>query len=247
MMPEEISVRQWQQMFQAGAFEQDDWTAQELAGWGDFYDPLNNKGLQNLAKLVMSVTHPFILDNYHVYFLHHTPGVGPMFGCAYFDFLSAELDIRNFYVSLDCPSDRKKWTLRTRRYGDIGPEFECGDIRRMTRYINNMAHELEQGIQPAFIAESQAVGLYALFRGEPLGLYIYREGEHHYSYTSFQDGRTRTVITVSDLKDAPPDFVAEQAEQIKGLYAYCPDDAGKALPSPRQAESKPQKRKELER
>lgn len=230
-MPEEISVRQWQELFQTGAFEQDNWTAQELAGWHDFYDPLNNKGLQNLAKLVMSVTHPFILDNYHVYFLHHTPGAGPMYGCAYFDLISADRDIKTFYVSLDSPHERKKWALMTRRYGDGAPEFECGDIRRMTRYINNMAHELEQGIQPPFVAEKRAVAIYAKIYGEPSGIHIYREGDHRYSYTSFLDKKQRNIMAVASLEEAPAGFVAEQAEEIKGIHIYCPENAGKSPPS----------------
>ena len=45
-----------------------------------------------------------------------------------------------------------------------------------------MAHELEQDIQPAFIAEKQAVALYALFHGEPVNVYVYREGNHQFSY-----------------------------------------------------------------
>lgn len=155
MMPEEISVRQWQEMFQAGIFHQDGLHIPEQAGWDDFYDPLNDKGLQNLSKLVMSIAHPFVLDNYRVYFLHHTPSTGPMFGCVYFDLLSDERSKKSFYVALDSPHERKKWALMTRRYGDGAPEFECSDIRGMARYINNMAHELEQGIQPAFIKGSE--------------------------------------------------------------------------------------------
>lgn len=246
-MPEEISVRQWQEMFQAGIFHQDGLHIPEQAGWDDFYDPLSNKGLQNLSKLVMSITHPFVLDNYRVYFLHHTPGIGPMFGCAYFDLLSDERGKKSFYVALDSPHERKKWALMTRRYGDGAPEFECGDIRGMTRYINNMAHELEQDIQPAFIAEKQAVILYAAFQGEPVSLGIYREGNHRYSYTSYQDRRKRAVLAVASLEDAPPGFVAEQAESIKGMHVYCPEEAGKARSTPEKAGRKAPKRKGVER
>lgn len=180
-MPEEISVRQWQQMFQAGIFDQDDLSVQEQAGWSDFYDPLSDKGLQSLAKLVMSVTHPFILDNYHVYFMHHTPAIGPMFGCVYFDLLSDERSKKSFHVVLDSPHEKKKWALITRRYGDGGPEFECGDIRSMSRYINSMARELEQ------------------------------------------------------------------AESIKDLHIYCPEDVGKTMPSHQRDKQKSHKRKEPER
>ena len=243
-----IPVRKWQELFRAGAFHKDGYRAPYQAGWDDFYDPLNNKGLQNLSKLVMSITHPFVLDNYHVYFLHHTPAIGPMFGCVYFDLLADERSKKSFRVSLDSPHERKKWVLETRRYGDDGPEFECGDIRRMSRYINNMAHELEQDIQPAFIAEKEAVSLYAGICGEPRGLYIYREGDHRYSYTSFLDGRQRMVIAAVSLEDAPPGFVPEQARSARGIYVYCPEDAGIPLPglAPQSAD-KPQKRKEHQR
>ncbi len=225
MTQDKISVRRWKEMFQARAFHQDSLYIPTQAGWDDFYDPLNNKGLQNLCKLVMSVTHSFILDNYRIYFLHHTPGVGPMFGCAYFDLLSEDWSKKAFFVALDSPHERKKWALMTRRYGDGAPEFESGNIRAMSRYINNMAYELEKDIQPAFIAEKQAVELYAIFHGEPvMGTYVYREGEHRFSYTSFQDQRKRSVMAVANLKMAPPGFVPEQAEQIKGIYVYCPDN-----------------------
>ena len=139
-------------------------------------------------------------------------------------------------------------SLETRRYGDDGPEFECSDIRRMSRYINNMAHELEQDIQPAFIAEKEAVSLYAGICGEPRGLYIYREGDHRYSYTSFLDGRQRMVIAAVSLEDAPPGFVPEQARSVRGIYVYCPEDAGIPMPglAPQSAD-KPQKRKEHQR
>ena len=64
----------------------------------------------------------------------------------------------------------------------------------MSRYINNMAHELEQDIQPAFIAEKEAVSLYAGICGEPRGLYIYREGDHRYSYTASRSKYTQPNI-----------------------------------------------------
>lgn len=246
-MGDEISVRQWQELYRAGAFAANDFTAKELAGWDDFYDPLNNKGLQNLAKLVMSIRHPFILDHYHVYFLHHTPGVGPMYGCAYFDLLSEEDSKKMFFISVDSPHERKKWVLETRRYGEYGPEYECGDIRRMSRYIHNMASELEQDIQPSFIAEKQAVLLYVLFYGEPRGICVYREGHHRYSYTSIQDGCTRNVMVISDPKDAPPGFNIQKAENIKGLLVYCPENEGKAMPDYFETTKQTHKRKGPER
>lgn len=223
-----ISVRQWKEMYKTGIFHQKDIRIPEEAGWDDFCDPLNNNGLQNLSKLVMTITHPFVLDNYHIFFMHHTPGTGPMYGSVHFNLLSEEENKKGFLVSLDSPHDRKKWALMTRRYGDGAPEFECDNIQSMSRYINNMAHELEQGIQPVFIAEKQAVLFYAIIHGEPAGVQVYREGNHQFSYISFQDERKRTVMAVSNLNEAPTGFVLDQAKQIKGIYVYCPNGNGAA-------------------
>ena len=117
----------------------------------------------------------------------------------------------------------------------------------MIRYINEIGPELEQGVKPPFIVEKEAVAAYALRRGEPQGIRIYRGYDHRYSYTSHQDRRKRTVIAVTSLEDAPPSFVVEQAETIKGLHVYCPQDAGKPPPAPQRAEGKASKRKEAER
>ena len=66
-MAKEISVRQWQAKFRAGAFNSNDLDTQFQAGWEDFGDPLNNKTVQNLAKVVMGISDPLILDNYSVW------------------------------------------------------------------------------------------------------------------------------------------------------------------------------------
>lgn len=250
MKPEGISVRQWQELYRAGTFEQDDWTAQELAGWGDFGDPLNSKIVQNLAKVVMGITDPFILDNYCVLFKENCPAVGPLYGDVRFHPLSGESGGKYFLATLDSPHERTKWSLTTERFGYGTPEFECKDIRSMIRYINQIGPELEQSFQPPFVAEKRAVEIYAKIYGEPLGIYVYREGDHRYSYTSFLDEKQRNVIAIARLEDAPADFVAEHAEEIKGIHVYCPENAGKPPPDfiPRYAfHSKPSKRKEVER
>ena len=118
----------------------------------------------------------------------------------------------------------------------------------MVKYINSIGPELQQGFIPPFIAEKDAVTTYARRRGEPESLHIYRDGEHHYSYTSWRDRRKRTVLAVASLEDAPADFVSEQAHSIKGMYVYCPEDAGIPLADPMlQTANKSQKRREPER
>lgn len=86
-MPDELSVRQWQELYRAGAFEKDNEQTRELAGWGEVDDPLNNWRMKKLSRLVLAVTHPFILDNYRVFFSVGQPNVGHKYGfvCFYPD------------------------------------------------------------------------------------------------------------------------------------------------------------------
>ena len=112
------------------------------------------------------------------------------------------------------------------------------------------------GDVPAFFVSTSQIFLYAscpLYgvhfrqRGEPEGLHIYRDGENQYSYTSRKDRRKRTVMAVASLEDAPAGFVSEQAHAVKGMYLYCPEDAGIPLPPPQKEADKVPKRKEAER
>ncbi len=248
-MPDELSVRQWQEQFRAGAFERSDHTTQCAAGWYDWFcqDSALARRLKKIGRVVMGITDPFILDNYYVWFKNNCPLSGPLYDDARFVPLSGERGGKYFVVSLDSPHERFKWALVTERYGFDAPEFDCRDIREMIKYINSIGPELRQGIVPPFIAEKDAVTAYAQQRGEPEGIHIYRDWNHHYSYTSRQDRRKRTVLAVASLKDAPPGFVSEQAHSIKGMYVYCPEDAGLSLPDLAPQDTKSQKRKEPER
>ena len=248
-MPDELSVRQWQEKFRAGAFNAQDRYTQCEAGWYDWFcqDHALAGRLKKIGKVVMGITDPFILDNYYVWFKNNCPLSGPLYDDVRFEPLSGERDGKYFVVSLDSHHERTKWALVTERYGFDAPEFECRDIREMVKYINSIGPELQQGIKPPFIAEKDAVTAYARQRGEPEGIHIYREGNHHYSYTSRHDRRKRTVMAVASLEDAPPGFAAEQAESIKGMHVYCPQDAGIPLPAQQQATNKSHKRKEQER
>ena len=91
------------------------------------------------------------------------------------------------------------------------------------------------------------MAVYAHLRGEPSGISIYRDGNHHYSYTSRRDRRKRTVLAVASLEHPPLDFVSDQAHSIKGMYVYCPEDAGKDLPTPQKSAEIKSSKKEVER
>ena len=233
-----ISVRQWQERFKAGSFD-----SEEQAGWEDFSDPQNDRRLQTLARLVMGVTDPFILGRYYLGFMKNFSADGRAYADVCFTPLNEDITKR-FLIILDSPHERAKWALITIRYDDGAPEFECGDIRSMIRYVNRLGPELEQGIKPPFIAEKFAVGVYALMSGESVGINIYREGDHRYSYTSFQDGRQRIIRTAASPEDVPP---GSDSEEIRGIYVWRVEDEEKALPAPGRSAHKSHRKKEAER
>ena len=246
MTQDTISVRRWQELYRAGAFASDDEDIRKLAGRSDFYEPLTDRRVQSLVKLAMGVTHPFILDSYSVYFVEHRPGEGPRFGSVCFFPITGRWDKSFFSVELDSPFNRGKWGLHTGRYGEGAPEYECGHIRRMLRYIHTMAHEAEHNIKPAFIAEKEAVEQFLFESNRLTRGSVRREGEHSYSFLDRDDGRRKMVHVVRSWEDVPSECVAAAAKEIKGLYVYCPEDAKGPLPEKVEAPKKSQK-KEVER
>ncbi len=158
----EMSVREWQERFRAGDFSSRDRAVQCEAGWYDWFcrdDALAGR-LKKISSVVLGITDPFILDNYYVWFKNNCPLEGPLYDDVRFEPLTGERDGKYFLVALDSPHERMKWALVTERYGYDAPEFECGNVRDMVKYINAMAPELAQGIQPRFVLEKAAVGEY---------------------------------------------------------------------------------------
>lgn len=237
-MDEHISVREWRERFQAGTFDND-----EQAGWEDFHDPLNEHSVQTLARLVMGITDPFILDHYYLCFKDNLPAAGPPYADVRFMPLDEDME-KYFLVSLDSPHERTKWALVTTRYGYGNPEFESKNIRSMIRYINHIGPELEQGIQPAFVAEKFAVEVYARICGEPAFPHIYREGEHRYSYTSFQDGQQHMVMTSARAEDVPRGI---NSEEIRNVHVWFAGEGEKERMPSQKKQRKSIKRREPER
>ena len=174
-MRDEISVRQWQERFKAGAFSARDTATQCAAGWYDWFcqDEALAGRLKKIARVVMGITDPFILDNYYVWFKNNCPVPGPLYDDVRFDLLAGERDGKYFVVSLDSPRERMKWALTTERFGFDTPEFECRNVRDMVKYINELGPQLEKNITPAFVLEKQAVEAYIHRHGEPLRLFIW--------------------------------------------------------------------------
>lgn len=259
----ETSVRRWQELYRAGAFDDPCCSVQMDAGWYNWVcgtDSLPNR-LKKLAKLVMGITDPYILDNYYILCANYPSRLGKLYDYMGFIPLLDEDWHKGFGVTLNDPRHRKKWSLFTRRYDLEGhaPEFDCQDVRKMIRYVNRIGSELEQSIVPPFVGERRAVEVYAhKRRGEPWEIPVYRNGEHCYAYKSQQDGKEHTVIVTPDLAVPLPGFIPEEAvpitdlyitcpDHLKGLYVYCPEDTGTPLPEHHQNIKKSCKKKGVER
>ncbi len=143
-MKDELSIRQWQEQFRAGAFDHSDSATQCEAGWYDWFceDSELASRLKEMAEVVMGVTDPFILDNYYVWFKNNCPAMGPLYDDVRFEPLSEERNGKYFVVSLDSPYEESRWTLYTERHGFDQPEFGCEQAGQMAHYINGMAREL---------------------------------------------------------------------------------------------------------
>ena len=242
-MTDELSVRQWQEQFRAGAFNAGDIYTQCRAGWYDWFcqDEALAGRLKKIARVVMGITDPFILDNYYVWFKNNCPLDGPLYDDARFEPLSGERGGKYFVISLDSPHERMKWALTTERFGFDTPEFECRNVRDMVKYINELGPQLEQNTIPDFVLEKQAVETYIHRHGEPLCTPVYLDGTHRYIYKSAQDRQLHVVMASADLKDVLflSGFASKHAENIKGIHVCCPDHAEKSLPDPVRQPQKP--------
>ena len=250
-MPDELSVRQWQELYRAGAFDSKDTDVQREAGWWDWHcrcDALAGR-LKKIAPVVTGIKASFVLDHYSVWLANViSPGRKAVYDRVQFEPLVDIHSGKIFRVDLGNPNEPEKWILYTERFGFSVPEFGCAYVREMVEYIHTMAHDLEQGIRPPFLDEKAAAVKYIVGRDV---LYpsraLRREGEHSYSFLDRDDGQRKIIYVARSLEDAPAGFVSEQAHSIKGMYVYCPEDAGLPLPEPQKAAEQPPKKKGRER
>lgn len=243
----EMSVRQWQERFRAGDFSSRDRSVQCEAGWYDWFcrDEALAGRLKKLSGVVLGITDPFILDNYYVWFKNNCPVYGPLYDDVRFEPLSGERDGKYFVISLDSPHEQMKWALFTERYGYDAPEFECGNVRDMVKYVNAIAPELAQGIQPPFVKEKAAVGAYVRQHEGKDAYRVRREGAHRFTYLSSCDWKYRPIAVSTTLEDIPEGFDAGQAEKHGGLYVFWSE--APALDKADHAVQQAQRRKEQER
>ena len=113
-----------------------------------------------------------------------------------------------------------KWALVTERYGYDAPEFECGNVRDMVKYINAIAPELAQGIQPRFVLEKAAVGEYVRQHEGKSSLQHPAGGGSPVRLPVPRDWKYRTVAVSDSPENVPQGFPAELAEHHCMLYVF---------------------------
>lgn len=230
MNEENIPVRQWQELYQAGAFETDDPDTLERAGWGDIDAPLSSPHLHDLSQMVLEITHPLILDHYRVYFEEHSTRYDHKYGTAYFGLVSAPWRAQVFHVELNSPFQPGKWALFTRRYGRDEPEQIFDTMHELAQGIHTLADELEHGTEPLFVKEKRAVKQFLSRPDNQRPYTLRREGDHSYSYRVY--GAKKTVHVAQCLEDVPIEFQNGGAilldGMIDGMYVYCPEDIQRA-------------------
>lgn len=232
-MREEISVRQWQEQFKSGAFDSPDLSTQCGAGWYDWFcqDHALAGRLKKIAKVVMGITSPFILDNYYIWFKNNALTTGQMYDDVRFEPLSGKRDGKYFLITLDHPCQSGKWALITERYGFGTPEFACGNVREMIQYVNKLGTELERGAPSSLTAEEKAVSAFIAGQPDLRGFTgLHRVSGHTYSVFIPSENRKELIHAVLNPAYAPIGFQEEQAVRIDGIYVSRHDHEVKAGP-----------------
>ena len=155
-MSERLSVRQWQDLFRSGAFQDRSRATQIRAGWYDWFcgDATLAGRLKQIGKVVMRITEPAILDNYYVWFNNNCPLNGPLYDDVLFEPLDGERCGRFFVVALDSPFEKQKWTLYTERNGFDAPEFSCDHVFELSKYLNSQGKSLAKITEPPTTAKT---------------------------------------------------------------------------------------------
>lgn len=251
MTQDAMSIRQWQERYHAGAFRGKEVAVQQEAGWWNWHcrdDALAGR-LTRIAPVIMGLKESSLLDEFTVWFINEVGRDKLVYDSVRFEPLSGLRDDTKFFKVDFCGLDEPdRWTLYTGRFSLHAPEFGCGHVHDMTKYIDNLGRELTQGIRPAFLEEKAAAVEYILHRPVILpSRALRREGEHSYSFLDRDDGRRRTVHVTRSPEDVPPEARAAGSREINGLYVYCPEDMGIPLQEHPKNIKKSHKKKGVER
>ena len=134
----DIKVREWIDLFNAGAFQSADRHTQIKAGWYDWFcksTSLKNK-LYKMGAIIKQVKAggKVDLDNWYVWFKNNCPMVGPL----YDDFRFADLktgDVQ-FTICIDDKRAKNKYEVWGRRNNFDGPIIGFNNSRDLIKWLN---------------------------------------------------------------------------------------------------------------
>lgn len=134
----DIKVREWIDLFNAGAFEGRDRHTQIQAGWYDWFckdTSLKNK-LYKMGAIVKQVKAggKVDLDNWYVWFKNNCPLCYPL----YDDFRFAEIgtgDVQ-FTIQIGAGYNKHRYCVYGRRNNFEEPLFECDNSRELVKWLN---------------------------------------------------------------------------------------------------------------
>ena len=132
-----------------GEFDSPDLNTQHRAGWHGVVDNpyyLAEK-LKKLARIVMGIKDPFILDHYNVQFNVACHLTGVFNGEIYFDPLKVEQGDSRFSIMVDSPHEDKMYALYTERGGIYEPELSCKDRQVLITYLNAIGPQLAEQME----------------------------------------------------------------------------------------------------
>lgn len=140
-----VSLREWQKMYKKGDFKDSSFETVCKAGWYDWFcdrASLPNR-LKKIALVVMGITCPELLDNYYVWFKNNCPCAGPLYDDVRFEPLGdQERDGRYFVITRGDKREEKLWVLFTERSGFDRPEYQCDNVRKMIKYLNEQGSSI---------------------------------------------------------------------------------------------------------
>ena len=131
-----LTVREFQSKFAAGAFDNNDFDTQVSAGWYDWFcsDRQLAGKTKRLGKVVSGISDggKVDLDNHHVWFENNCPMAGPL----YDDIRISDATGNLLVMSYQNKEESHTWTVYSYLNNFKEPIFECDDSRVLVKWLN---------------------------------------------------------------------------------------------------------------
>lgn len=140
----DMTIREWQDEYRRGMFEDGDFDTQVKAGWYDWF--CNDSSLKNktekIAKIITGITNDWMLDNFRVWFKNNCPCAGPLYDDVRFEPMDEnKRDELYFVVSIDDKREDDKYCVFTARNG-YKKEAGFKSIKELKEWINGWEQEV---------------------------------------------------------------------------------------------------------